>query len=100
MNKTDIIRKLTSRKFWLAVAAFVTELIVVFRGDAELAESVSAIIMAGATVIAYILGEGMVDMEFSAAAGDSISPAGEGNTSSTAVNGGPPSRCGSVTPRL
>ena len=35
MSKEDIIRKLTSRKFWLAVAAFVTELIVVFRGDAE-----------------------------------------------------------------
>ena len=61
MNKTDIVRKLTSRKFWLAVAAFVTELIVVLRGNAELAESVSAIIMAGATVIAYIVGEGLVD---------------------------------------
>ena len=61
MIKTDIVRKLTSRKFWLAVAAFVTELIVVLRGNAELAESVSAIIMAGATVIAYIVGEGLVD---------------------------------------
>ena len=61
MKKEDIIRKLTSRKFWLAVAAFVTELIVVFRGSAEQAESVSAIIMAGATVIAYIIGEGLVD---------------------------------------
>ena len=63
MNKEDFIRKLTSRKFWLALAAFVTELIVVFRGDAELAESVSAIIMAGATVIAYIIGEGLIDAE-------------------------------------
>ena len=63
MDKNDIIRKLTSRKFWLALAAFVTELIVVFRGDAELAESVSAIIMAGATVIAYIIGEGLIDAE-------------------------------------
>ena len=61
MKKEDIIRKLTSRKFWLAVAAFVTELIVVFRGGAELAESVTAIIMAGATVIAYIVGEGLID---------------------------------------
>ena len=61
MNKEVVIRKLTSRKFWLAIAAFVTELIVVFRGDAEQAESVSAIIMAGATVIAYIVGEGLVD---------------------------------------
>ena len=63
MTKEDFIRKLTSRKFWLALAAFVTELIVVFRGDAELAESVSAIIMAGATVIAYIIGEGLIDAD-------------------------------------
>ena len=76
MKKEDIIRKLTSRKFWLAVAAFVTELIVVFRGNAEQAETVSAIIMAGATVIAYIVGEGLID------AGNV--PAG-GNTSSAPV---------------
>ena len=67
MSKDDIIRniirKLTSRKFWLAVAAFVTELIIAFKGDAELAETLSGMIMAGATVIAYIVGEGMVDSE-------------------------------------
>ena len=59
--KENIIRKLTSRKFWLAVAAFVTELIVAFRGDAGLAETVAGVIMAGATVIAYIVGEGLID---------------------------------------
>ena len=63
MNKTDIIRKLTSRKFWLAVAAFVTDLIVAFKGDAGLAETLSGMIMAGATVIAYIIGEGLIDAE-------------------------------------
>ena len=56
--KEKLIRKLTSRKFWLAVAAFVTELIVAFRGDAELAETVAGVIMAGATVIAYLWGKG------------------------------------------
>ena len=61
MSKNDIIRKLTSRKFWLAVAAFVTELIIAFKGDAELAETLSGMIMAGASVIAYIVGEGLVD---------------------------------------
>ena len=61
MSKNDIIRKLTSRKFWLAVAAFVTELIIAFKGDAELAETLSGMIMAGATVIAYIVGEGLID---------------------------------------
>ena len=63
MNKNDIIRKLTSRKFWLAIAAFITELIVAFKGDAETAETVSGMIMAGATVIAYVLGEGLIDAE-------------------------------------
>ena len=61
MSKEDIIRKLTSRKFWLAVAAFVTELIIAFKGDAELAETLSGMLMAGATVIAYIAGEGLID---------------------------------------
>ena len=61
MNKNDIIRKLTSRKFWLAIAAFITELIVAFKGDAETAETISGMIMAGATVIAYIFGEGLID---------------------------------------
>ena len=61
MSNQDIIRKLTSRKFWLAVAAFVTELIIAFKGDAELAETLSGMIMAGATVIAYIVGEGLID---------------------------------------
>ena len=61
MSREDIVRKLTSRKFWLAVAAFVTELIIAFKGDAELAETLSGMIMAGATVIAYIVGEGLVD---------------------------------------
>ena len=59
--KESLVRKLTSRKFWLAVAAFVTELIGAFRGDAELAETVAGVIMAGATVIAYIVGEGLID---------------------------------------
>ena len=63
MSKNDILRKLTSRKFWLAVAAFITELIIAFKGNAEMAETISGMIMAGATVIAYILGEGLVDAE-------------------------------------
>ena len=63
MSREDILRKLTSRKFWLAVAAFVTELIIAFKGDAELAETLPGMIMEGATVIAYIVGEGLVDIE-------------------------------------
>lgn len=61
MNKEDLIRKLTSRKFWLAVVALVTGLLAAFNVDAGTIEKVSGIIMAGASVIAYIVAEGLVD---------------------------------------
>lgn len=53
--------KLTSRKLWLSIAAFVTMMIVYCTGDAEKAEKVSALIMAGATVIGYLVSEGLTD---------------------------------------
>lgn len=59
--KIDWKRKLTSRKFWFAIASFVTMFIIYFTGDPEKAEKISALIMAGATVIAYIIGEGLAD---------------------------------------
>ena len=61
MTRDDIIRKLTSRKFWLAVAAFVSGLLNAFKVDGSTAETVSGLIMGGAAVIAYILAEGFVD---------------------------------------
>jgi len=57
----DIKRKLTSRKFWVAVCEFVTMLVVAFGGTQETATQVAALIMAGAAVVAYIIGEGLVD---------------------------------------
>ena len=59
--KIDWKRKLTSRKFWLAIATFVTMLFIYFTGDAEKAEKISALIMAGASVVAYVIGEGLAD---------------------------------------
>lgn len=53
--------KLTSRKFWAAIAQFVTMLIIAFHGDQETATEVTALIMAGAAVVAYIIGEGLID---------------------------------------
>ena len=55
------VNKLTSRKLWVAVAAFVSGLIVAFDGDAETAEVVSGIILQGAAVLGYLLAEGLVD---------------------------------------
>lgn len=57
----DWKRKLTSRKFWAAIAEFVTMLVIALGASENAAVQVSALIMAGASVIAYIVGEGMVD---------------------------------------
>lgn len=62
-------RKLTSRKFWVAVVSFVTMLISAFGVAEETATQVGSIIMAGATAVAYIIGEGLADV---AGAGNSI----------------------------
>ena len=74
-RKEWIIRKLTSRKLWAAVCSFVV-LILTARGmtDGE-AGQIAAIIMAGASVIAYIVGEGLIDA--AGAAGESEGDHGE-----------------------
>lgn len=61
MNKIDWKRKLTSRKFWLAVVAFATGIMAAFKVDAETVEAVGGLIMSGAAVVAYIIGEGLAD---------------------------------------
>lgn len=57
----DWKRKLTSRKLWLSIASFVSMLVIAFGADSSDAEQISAIIMAGASVVAYVIGEGLVD---------------------------------------
>lgn len=53
--------KLTSRKFWAAIVNFVTQLMIAFGAAESAAVQVAAVIMAGAGVVAYIIGEGMAD---------------------------------------
>lgn len=54
-------QKLTSRKFWAAVIGFITAMMVAFGVDDLTIEQVVAMITAASTLIAYIIGEGMVD---------------------------------------
>jgi len=61
MTKIDWKSKLTSRKFWAAVIGFITALLVAFGVDDLTIEQVVALITAASTLIAYIIGEGMVD---------------------------------------
>ena len=57
----EIIRKLTSRKFWIAVAGFVSGLIIAFGGSESEAAEVAALILSGASVLGYLLAEGLSD---------------------------------------
>lgn len=61
MRKIDWVRKLTSRKLWASVASFVSMMILATGGTDNTATQVTAIIMAGASVVAYIIGEGLTD---------------------------------------
>lgn len=59
--KIDWKRKLTSRKLWLSIASFVSMMFVALGGAESEAAQISALIMAGATVISYVLAEGFAD---------------------------------------
>ena len=54
-------RKLTSRKLWIAIANFVTMLIVFITSGGNSPERIYSLIMAGGTMVAYIVGEGFAD---------------------------------------
>ena len=57
----DLKRKLTSRKFWLALVGFVVPILTAYNVPQDKITQVTGIIMAGATLIAYILAEGFTD---------------------------------------
>ena len=61
MSKQDIIRKLTSRKLWVALAGLISGLILAFGGDESIAATVSGVILQAASVIGYLLAEGLSD---------------------------------------
>ena len=61
MDRQAMFRKLTSRKFWMAVAEFVTALMIFLRRDESQAREIGALIMLGAAPIAYMLAEGWAD---------------------------------------
>lgn len=61
----DWKKKLTSRKFWMAIVGFVTPLLLAFGVAEDHVTQITAIVMAGADVLAYILAEGMVDAKTS-----------------------------------
>lgn len=61
MNRTELKRKLASRKFWALLAGFIGSLLVVFNvADNDIAQ-ITGVITAFGTVAVYILAEAGVD---------------------------------------
>lgn len=60
-EQIDWKRKLCSRKLWAATAGFVSAIMIFLGYPESVAVQVSALIMAGASVVAYCLGEGLAD---------------------------------------
>lgn len=69
----DWKKKLTSRKFWVALTGFVTPLLLAFGFAQTDITQIVSIIMAGGTLIAYIIGEGMIDASYTGSDGTSDS---------------------------
>lgn len=59
--KIDWKRKLTSRKLWISLANFVSMLYIYFGHAVSDGEKIAAIILAGGTLIGYVIGEGLAD---------------------------------------
>ena len=57
----NIKSRLTSRKFWVAVAGLVVGILALFDVDADTTQQISGVVMSLGSVIAYIAGEGFVD---------------------------------------
>ena len=57
----NIKRKLTSRKLWMSIASFTSMLMIYFGYAESEASQVAALIMAGASIVGYVIGEGLAD---------------------------------------
>ena len=66
-NKIDWKKKLTSRKFWVAIAGFVTGIVILICNNQELANQISALVLSAASIVAYIIGEGLADSSYNQA---------------------------------
>lgn len=61
MDSKELIRKLTSRKFWVLLIALVSAVLAFLKFDKGSIEQITTIIMAFGAMISYVLGESYVD---------------------------------------
>lgn len=65
MNKIDWARKLSSRKFWVALAGLISGLIIYFGGTPERATATEGIVMSIASIVVYLCAEAVTDSAYS-----------------------------------
>lgn len=61
MDNKELMRKLTSRKFWVLLIALVSAVLAFLKFDKGSIEQITTIIMAFGAMISYVLGESYVD---------------------------------------
>lgn len=61
MAKEDILRKLTSRRLWVAIAGIVTGIALIFGGNASEIQSIAGTITALLSAVGYMVTEASVD---------------------------------------
>ena len=72
-----LINKFTSRKFLAAVVGIISGLAIVFGVDENAISSVSGAVLAGASLITYIVTEGRIDAQSVAAAIEKLQDASD-----------------------
>lgn len=60
--KIDWKRKLSSRKLWVSIAGLTSGLILTFGGSEAAASTVAGVILQIASVLGYLLAEGLTDV--------------------------------------
>ena len=61
MTKKDVLRKITSRKLWVALAGLVAGFVLLFGGEYADSEHWQGVILTLGSIVAYALGEGWAD---------------------------------------
>jgi len=87
----DLIKKLTSRKLWLAVAGIVTGIAMAFGADEGAVSAVAGAVTAVISVAAYIVTEGRLDAESIRSAAENVRSAAGALTAQTSASRSPKS---------
>lgn len=72
---STLLKKLLSRKFWAALIGIITGLAMVFGLDQNIITTVAGAVTAIASVVAYIVTEGKIDVAAAHSAAGSVSKA-------------------------